>query len=361
MKENLGDASEDHPLVQFWDDEHNGKQTQIQEVLSKILEHSKNMYDAALDVLGEREWQVLCRMLCSVAGILRDRHLASLEEHKQGQAATLQWHASRASGEWQTDVIHIMNLTGDSELCKKLGMVIETASISSSAVSSDLLASEMRGRAEIFWKLCCCVVSRRCWTMNRLSLCPPYAFAAVMHNRGRKARFAIEKLRGLNAVVLKAVGFAQGLLVPPKLKDCLQDVYFRHTVLYKEVTELMISGGWSFADKSVREQLWELFCGVSQTKKVLEDMIGILKDRTTRQNRNRRISLHKISAECSSAQTLADGNSGKLLELDDSDWNTPRDVPIEEITAAAFHSMAHELEAVIKAGQVAKLSAVLQL
>ena len=343
----VGDASEDtDPLVTWFDDNHEESgRPKAQEIVSRILQDSHNQYTAALETLVEREWQINGRMICGVAGVIRDSHLASLETHTEGQAAVMQWHAKRAAGEWEEECIAMMNKMSDVDFCKRCALTTDTALTVTSVNSQDDLAEIIQHRAQRLFDLCVCLVSKRCWTMKRLSLCPPYCCAGIMHERASVAKTVVAHVKTLNHCVELAAEMVNDELDPPKLKDLLADLYFSSTVLHGEIVELLEKGSWSYKHCDTRAQLWEIFCGVSQTKKVLEDMFGRLKDITTRQNRNRRISLHRISIECSNAATLQDENSGKLVKLTAEDFNVEiAEGLLQDITDGLFQPQEHELE-----------------
>ena len=192
--------------------------------------------------------------------------------------------------------------------------------------------------------LCVLVVAAHGWTRIRLSKCPPYASAAIMHSSAKKAQAAVERSKKVHDAVKICVHMIARDEAPPKLADLVKDLYFVYTTIYKELMEVLESGNWTYTSTESRGELWELFSGVCHTKSVLEDMFGRLKHITTSQNRNTRINLHRIATECMDAATLADDSSGKMLSLTDEDWAQPLDVANNDISDGIFYSEDHKLE-----------------
>ena len=141
VQSKAADGSEDsNPVVTWYDDSHSeGGRMKASDVVSQILAESNNQYTAALEILEEREWHVNGRMICGIAGVIRDSHLASLETHNGGQAAVLQWHAERASGQWEDECVKMMDKLNDLKFCEACAMTRSSASVVSAVNSDDEL------------------------------------------------------------------------------------------------------------------------------------------------------------------------------------------------------------------------------
>ena len=347
----MDDDAAANPVVSWYDDQNDeGYRVKAQDVISKILQESESQYTAALEALGEREWHINGRMICGTAGVIRDSHLKSLEDHACSQTSILQWHANRAAGMWENECVAIMDKMGDVDFCRSCALTKEEAALVTPVNNEQELEEIIQKRAERLFNLCACLVSKRCWTMKRMSTCPPLLYAGAMHERGSVAKGTMEQAQTLNHALELAKECLEGEGCPPKLKELLSDLYYTTSVLCIELSELFEMGNWSYKDAATREQLWELFCGVAHTKKVLEDMFGRLKCITTMQNRNRRINLHRISLECSGAATLQDGNSGKMLKLEEEDYTTEIEPGVvDAMTDGIFNPQDHELEGNLQA------------
>jgi len=318
-----------------------------QSVIASVIEDSSNQAAAALKILSDKEWHINCRMIKCCASVFRETYVSSLEQQKTPEG-TMQWHAARGAGMWEINCAKIMHNFADQTKLKYLGMTPDTAAVTARIQDSTYLDAVIQARAGRFFNLAVCNASQHSWTMMRMSACPPTSAAAVMSSDAKCAKRICVRLRKLHDGLKHAQGLIDTDEEPAKLKDLLLDLYYKVHPLYNELMVLMKQANWSYKDPDVREQLWDLFCGISTTKRVLEDMFGRLKTIVTWQNRNRRINLHRIAAECSQAPTLADGCCGELWNLTDEDWATDTGVDSHDITNSLFHPRDHELEDELK-------------
>ena len=313
------------------------------DVIANVIDESSSQANAALKILSEKEWHINCRIIKCCASVFRDLHVSSLEKQKT-PLGTLEWHASRGAGLWELSCAKIVDNMTDPAKLRYMGLTPDTAAATSRITDDTFLYALIQKRAERLFSLCICSIAQHSWTMKRMSLCPPTAAAAVMSTNPNTAKSKCDRLHHLYEGLRHAVSLIDTEEEPRKLRELLADMYFRLTPLYQELMLLMKAASWSYKDPQVREQLWDIFSGISSTKRVLEDMFGRLKTIITWQNRNKRIDLHRVAAECSVAPTLADGCCGDLWNLTDEDWATDTGVVAEDITKALFHPDDHKLE-----------------
>ena len=404
--------------------------------MSTARAKQQRMLDFATEVLGNREHQYLGRGINTALRPLRDEYLASLPVLAKDNWEIVQWHARRSDWGWCNTLLQILSALSDTSAvrrclqhgsgpgcsssgaqpgnpepacnssgaqtgkpgCSSSGGVPTSSSgvqpdsseaSSSSGAQPGCSSSGPRSiqaaasataehiislRASSYARIVISVASQYAWYMMMYTVCMPEGLAAVLVPEQTASRRAMRQVRESweNVQNLHRAAASQ-----PACAKLYEDIYWAHSnVLVHEAMLICEQNEWNPEKNAVRKMVYDIWAGVADTKRVLEDVFGALKNVSTR-NKNGHMSAHHAYFEASFAKVLhgqpqlAKPESGPGLRqlrsrecaprnmlsqtVLPSDYAVPLCVPLRSMTEAMYRtSPDHPLPDALAADDILK-------
>ena len=403
--------------------------------MSTARAKQQRMLDFATEVLGNREHQYLGRGINTALRPLRDEYLASLPVLAKDNWEIVQWHARRSDWGWCNTLLQILSALSDTSAvrrclqhgsgpgcsssgaqpgnpepacnssgaqtgkpgCSSSGGVPSSSGVqpdsseasSSSGAQPGCSSSGPRSiqaaasataehiislRASSYARIVISVASQYAWYMMMYTVCMPEGLAAVLVPEQTASRRAMRQVRESweNVQNLHRAAASQ-----PACAKLYEDIYWAHSnVLVHEAMLICEQNEWNPEKMAVRKMVYDIWAGVADTKRVLEDVFGALKNVSTR-NKNGHMSAHHAYFEASFAKVLhgqpqlAKPESGPGLRqlrsrecaprnmlsqtVLPSDYAVPLCVPLKSMTEAMYRtSPDHPLPDALAADDILK-------
>ena len=175
-------------------------------------------------------------------------------------------------------------------------------------------------------------VSALSWGLWQFQRCPPDSFAGILHNKPKVAQDALNLIRRQWEGVQKL----ERVTAAAALR---QDLYWAGTnPLVHESMAICARHGWQITAE-VKGMAYEQWAGISDTKRVLEDVFAALRV-TAQRNKNNKLSRPHSFFEASIAKILhpvptengeADEDLPVSVTLREEDWQSPLFVPLKNM------------------------------
>jgi hypothetical protein len=320
------------------------KYAKEQDKLAKMKEKTQKHLRITAMGLADREHQYMCRTISMCAKPLRTEYIRMLDVMGNGPMEASKWRAWRAGGGW-------MRLVHELEDVLRPGTGLERLSLNADDVGQN--------RLELALDLTSQLIRFVAWRHLPYSNCLPSLFSTVHDpayaEKGMmKARLIFETL--LDAKRVSMTG-------PPDIRAALAKVlkcvYFSRQPLTLLLCAYAQEGEWRSDDVEVQTIMRSLDETIVNTKFNLEDAIGHLKDKCTK-NANRVMgryqsyyhlaNRHQLSNPSNVVGDKADRFSGQSrghvyehFVLPASDYSLPMDVSTSKIEDGVFQAGDHQL------------------
>ena len=209
------------------------------------------------------------------------------------------------------------------------------------------------------------VASQYAWYMMMYTYCMPEGLAAVLQPDEVASKSAMSRVRATWENVQK---LSRSAAAQPRYAGKLsEDIYWAHSnVLVHEAMLICQENEWKHSSDAVRKMAYDMWAGVGDTKRVLEDVFAALKNVSTR-SKNGHISSHHAYFEACYAKVLHGGQPGlqqlrsselrprRMLSqtLPAADWCVPLCVPLKAMKEGMYRtSPDHVLPEVLAAEDI---------
>ena len=313
--------------------------------MSTARAKQQRMLDFATEVLGNREHQYLGRGINTALRPLRDEYLASLPVLAKDNWEIVQWHARRSDWGWCNTLLQILSALSDTSAVRRClqhgsgpgcsssgaqpgnpesGPVCSSSGAQPGNPESECNPESGPGcsssgprpiqaaasataehiislRASSYARIVISVASQYAWYMMMYTVCMPEGLAAVLVPEQTASRRAMRRVRESweNVQNLHRAAAAR-----PACAKLYEDIYWAHSnVLVHEAMLICEQNDWNPETMAVRKMVYDIWAGVADTKRVLEDVFAALKNVSTR-NKNGHMSAHHAYFEASFAKVL---------------------------------------------------------
>lgn len=303
-----------------------------------LREKNGNAIQVSIDVLENREYQLLGRHINACIYPIRDWYLNSVDIFSKGRLPCAIWMAKRACN-WRDKCREILKVLSDDSQCLKCGVAphhsanfpVPDIDPSLSAKESDELKSdEISQRAESLTGFALNLTAQLAWYMIQFEVCLPEGFAAAFHPNRDVAQNYFSKFQQTWSHMCYIGDNLQTLTHAGKLKACWKDAYWAHNnPLVHESVMICEDAAWNVSDPNVLEMALEQHGALPDTKRVLEDVFGHLKHLVSGK-KNKRLDRHRVFCEASAARILQPGvHQSKKSEINQEKSHTvPTIVPV---------------------------------
>ena len=365
--------------------------------MSTARAKQQRMLDFATEVLGNREHQYLGRGINTALRPLRDEYLASLPVLAKDNWEIVQWHARRSDWGWCNTLLQILSALSDTSAVRRClqhgsgpgcsssgaqpgnpesGPVCSSSGAQPGNPESECNPESGPGcsssgprpiqaaasataehiislRASSYARIVISVASQYAWYMMMYTVCMPEGLAAVLVPEQTASRRAMRRVRESweNVQNLHRAAAAR-----PACAKLYEDIYWAHSnVLVHEAMLICEQNDWNPETMAVRKMVYDIWAGVADTKRALEDVFAALKNVSTR-NKNGHMSAHHAYFEASFAKVLhgqpqpAKLESGPGLQqlraprnmlsqtVPPADYAVPLCVPLRSMTEAMYRT-----------------------
>ena len=339
-----------------------------------------NMLELSTEALGNRELQFVGRHLHTAILPLRELYLQSIPALVHSRMSIAQWHAKRAAGDWQETFKQILRSLTNEKLLRRCGAGVDMVS-SQRGVSciadeggsvrpipaagaagaramghpphaagvsnaADVLLCPPECAAEDIHtlrlaslaRLVLCTVSSLAWYMWQFQACPPDAFAAILHPCPSERTRACRRLRRCWEAVLTLSQSLSAAHAPASHEKLMGDLYWAGTnPLVHESFDILERNKWR-PTADVKHMVLDQWGGISDTKRVLEDVFAALKHAAAR-NKNSKLSRPHAYFEAHTCKVLSpsqDENDqthepAQTLVVSGASWQAPLLVPVSRM------------------------------
>jgi hypothetical protein len=157
-------------------------------------------------------------------------------------------------------------------------------------------------------------------------------------------------------VIQKAVGLASGNRKDSVLERCLADVAFHRLVLVREWVELARANAWAWSARALREAVWGVYSGVSNTKFFLEDVFEHVSLVSRQMGKNGQMSDWSRYYHAAMSPKLHNGSleiNSLQVQPGDGDVFPARDfIAQQKIGNKIFHAASHKPCAELKVSEL---------
>ena len=191
--------------------------------------------------------------------------------------------------------------------------------------------------ASQFMRMVLELASTRCWSQLHHSMFPGI-FACVFHPSARVAKNTMAVARRRFEVLCRAATLQDTV---PGVRRALQDIAVHEHQLVMEACSLASACGWDYKDKALREFLFRVFAGPTNTKTHLEDMFNEIRD-CERAHKAKRVSRWRRWWAVMHSRKLGSQSVLPSLRLQAPDWQVPVITGLTGIGEGMFVSGKHK-------------------
>lgn len=255
---------------------------------NELRKKYKNRFQMAFAFLSERDLQVQIRMIVQGLEYFHEEYSIHLNAHKLGQTNLAIWSGLRSQGKYMADTVRqTMNLLSSESVMLDFGL---TPCFGVPLRIDAPMAQAESKLAKLFFNFIVDLSANRVWSQMHFQWCMPYACSQFFlpSKEHKRVQFALKKL---TQAILK---LERACMDQPKNAK-LQALHQRlATNGWPYTRELMAQGescDWDLQNQDLRDLVYAMVAGPSQTKTVLEDTFGWLQDSAQRQSKAFKMSI----------------------------------------------------------------------